>query len=657
MLACNDPGLLQRSRGSFRLSLLTLLLIVAPSAAAAQDAVPAAGRGPAEDAAPADMQAARTALYRHQFVEARRLLEGVLTGDPTEREAAEAHRRLAKLAWRVRAEPDTGRDHLRRALARTVERSQSFRELARLERAAGEPGAARRAADSALVSAETTADSLIALVELSRALVADAERVMDTGAWIDGELRAPLARVRAALESRVQREPGLLDASAQLVRVGLLLDDGAAALHGWRSYYTAVGEQPGPIPAARRTLEAVLPAWHGPRTPRTDRIAAIRALASSGMIGSARALAVDPRLPPELDPRTDPAVADIVAYARFLDRARARAAAYYRATAAGAGDQWPFRDEVVAMGRELLAELSWDDGPPEPDPSPWGMEVWNSLAERFGTEVQWGRVSGVFGLRIGHRVVDDRRTVEQYGHSAELRFMALDQMVVDDYQTWGWDGQSMTGGWANQELVVQLRPGYADGGIRSWRQLQEPDTSTYTATSPTTASAIAAAAGNACPYIPGLASHLRRQGLERLRDSLRADGLTGPALRSAFLAAYDRASVETSIFRHEGRHAIDQRLGITESAELEFRAKLSQVAFAPFPRLALGSIISRNIGEPNPHGQANQRVLCGVVDWMARHAAEIDGLDPALPLLPQLPRLTDPQLREAFRSQDPLAAP
>ncbi|MFP4624563.1 MAG: hypothetical protein ACLFRX_10325 [Gemmatimonadota bacterium] len=620
--------------------MLTFLLLLPAGVARAQTAAPE----------PAELDAARGAFYRHDFVEAERVLERVLAGAPSPADAAEAHRSLATLAWRFRADPERGRDHLRRALRQGVQRSKSFGELSRLERAAGAWEAARVASDSAWAAAGSPGDSLRAVVLLSRALTAAADRRLEAGHWIDADLRAHLERARAALSASVLREPGLLEPADQLLIVGLLLDDGATALRGWRSYYASVGDQNGPIPGARRTLESLLPRWDGPRTAGPARTAVIRALTASAMLEAARVLALDPRVSPA--PIDDPNVADMVGYTRFLERARASATDYYRAVAAGEGAerQWPFRDTVVVMGRELMAQLSWAQAPPEPDDSPWATDIWDTLRDRFGAEVSWGRVAGVFGLRIGHRVIDDRRTVEQYGHSAEFQLLSLDRMVVDDYQTWAWDGAAATGGYATAERVVQLRPGYADGGIRAWRSLQEADTTE-------TAYNAHDGALEACAFVPGLNERIRRQGLEQLRDSLAAEGLHGSALRSAFLAAYDRAAVETSIFAHEGRHAIDGGLGITDSPELEFRAKLAQVAFARFPRLALGSILSPDIGEPTPHGLANERVLCGVVQWMARHAAEIHGLDTERPLLPQLALLTDHQLRAAFRSQDPLARP
>jgi hypothetical protein len=71
----------------------------------------------------------------------------------------------------------------------------------------------------------------------------------------------------------------------------------------------------------------------------------------------------------------------------------------------------------------------------------------------------------------------------------------------------------------------------------------------------------------------------------------------------------------------------------------------------------MSAIIHPNIGDATPHGRANARVMYGLLKWMRQHTREIRGLDASRPLLPQLPLLTDTQLRAAFRSMDPLARP
>jgi hypothetical protein len=164
------------------------------------------------------------------------------------------------------------------------------------------------------------------------------------------------------------------------------------------------------------------------------------------------------------------------------------------------------------------------------------------------------------------------------------------------------------------------------------------------------------AAADSIAYLPGVAARLRRDGRDVIIDSLRRAGVPDSALRRAFVRVASRLIRESSIVAHEGRHAIDDALGVPFSPEArEFRAKLSEVAFAEHPKIVMSSIVHPNIGDATPHGRANAQVMLGLIRWMRAHRAEIRGLDASRPILPQLPLLSDAQLRAAFRWMDPLA--
>ncbi len=222
-----------------------------------------------------------------------------------------------------------------------------------------------------------------------------------------------------------------------------------------------------------------------------------------------------------------------------------------------------------------------------------------------------------------------------------------------------WDGNSSHGGWGSVGLIVQVRPSYAGGAGYNWEELNDPERRAKLDQRIAEESARddERAAKDPYAYLPGLSQRIRREGLLEILDAETAKGLSGAALRAAFAADCDRSIIESSIFAHEGRHAIDAEFEkIKDGAELEYRAKLSELAFAPAPRLAFGGILSDNVGTPTPHGQANLKLTKGLVAWMDAHRGEIDGLDPGRPLLPQLDRLTDDQIRAAARSLDPMAA-
>jgi hypothetical protein len=438
------------------------------------------------------------------------------------------------------------------------------------------------------------------------------------------------------------------------LHAALLLDDGDAALLAWRSYYLLHLARGGPLPSADDTLGRVLSGWAGPRAAPSDRAAAVVALAASGQLDAALILAADPRAEPSAAPTDGPA-AEVIAYARFARSVRALADDYYRATAFGDGDADAFRDRMRAEAAALWGQLSWPGSAPPFDDDAFIAEA----GRRFGVEINLGRTAGYFDLHMGHRVVDEPRVIEQYGHRAELRFMALDGMLSNGFQSWAWDGRQAHGGWANDSTIVQVRPGYASGPLRAWRALTDSVEVEQVRTRHARDSVadLQRARQNPHAYLPGLEARMYQQAVVALRDSLAGSGLTGDALRDAFLAEYDRARVESSIFAHEGRHAIDRRLDRDfETWELEYRAKLSEVAFAPRPRLALrGGILNASTGDDTPHGRANLKVMEELVRWMRAHAGEIEGFDASAPVLPQLSLLDDGQLRRAFRSFDPMA--
>jgi hypothetical protein len=198
---------------------------------------------------------------------------------------------------------------------------------------------------------------------------------------------------------------------------------------------------------------------------------------------------------------------------------------------------------------------------------------------------------------------------------------------------------------------------YADSGVRQWRRIADPQLRNEAEREIADESRrdVERARAREVTHLPGLTLRLAQQAVTNVRDRLAATGLSGDALRDAVISTLTRDKFDSSIWAHEGRHAIDKKIfGITDNTELEYGAKLSEIALARSPRL-MGSVLDP-IGGSSAHGLANERILKGVVAWMRGHASEISGLALDSPLLPQLDKLTDDQIRAAFRSLDPLAA-
>jgi hypothetical protein len=327
---------------------------------------------------------------------------------------------------------------------------------------------------------------------------------------------------------------------------------------------------------------------------------------------------------------------DVAEYEKTIRRVREIADEHYRTVAIGKRNDRAFRKALADLTRNA-----------------------DQFEQRYGAIITLGKTAGVLDLHYGHRIIDEQREVSQYGKRGTLRFIAMDGIVSNGYSSWRRDGAGGDGGWSADGVIYQVRPMYADGPVRLWLRTADPELRAKRdkEMADETKRDIERAAAQPIRYFPGLAMRLDRQYGDALLAELKAQGLEGDALRDAFLARANKDVFDSSIWAHEGRHAIDLKDGIKDSPELEFRAKLSEVALGPSPRKSLtGGIISGDIGSDTPHGKANKRVAEGLVAWMKAHAGEIAGLDTGAPLLPQLDKLTDGQLRDAFRSMDPLAA-
>jgi hypothetical protein len=610
-----------------------------------------------------ELREAQRASHDGRFKEARPLLDAIVASTsarPEDREAA--GQELARIAWRIDGKVDSARTRLETIAAGARRKTPPLLLLARMEQATGRWEAARSAARRALAAAATASDRRSATIALSSALVAEEAGAARAGraAAFGGEGRRRLAEALRLVEPVVRDEPGLLEPSRTALDAALLLDDGPAALAAWSSYYLAAGAADSTLLAGpRAVLSRALPFWRGPAADRQARADVVEALAASRFFTEAVIVARDPRVPHEARIESLPRIRDLRLYESFIRDVRETTDLYYRGVARGTPDPEAWIRKLRVRAMQLWKGLSWPSGAPAFDEKILEDSADTELGSRFGTAGGAGTTGGIRDLHMGHRVVDEKRVADQYGRRAEIRFMALDAIVSNGYETWMWDGQGAHGGWGSVGLVVQVRPAYAGGGPWRWQEMTDAGRRAKALGKMATETERdrERAAKDPYAYLPGLSRRILDQGLVKILDGERALGLQEGALRAAFVAATDRAVIESSIFAHEGRHAIDAQFeDVKDPATREFRAKLSEIAFASAPRLAFGGILDDNIGTPTPHGQANLRLMKGLVAWMDAHRAEIAGLVAEAPLLPQLDRLTDEQLRAAARSLDPMAA-
>lgn len=603
-------------------------------------------------AAPESFEAGEGAYIAGKFDEARAAYAATAASAAASPKARAASlRQLATMAWRLAGDDASAERYFADALAVGADVSRTHAERSRFYAERKRFNEAYAAGEAAVGSAATKGERLGATLALARSVLSKLDGV-PVSKQSEADM-AQLGHARALILQLGEAPPLILALSEALLEVALRLDDGQTVLMAWRSYAREGAEVGVWKPAALR-LAAVLPGWRGRSPSRAERAEIFEALATSQFFDLAALVANDDRVPGREAFLASPHVGEVVAYAKLIEDTRTLTDAYYRDVANGKRDAAQWRGSLIALAQSFWGHLHFNGQPPAFSPEALAPE----FERRFGAYIGIGQTGSYVDLHYAHIFIDDARTIDQYGHRAQIRRIALDRLVSNGYESWLWDGRQAHGGWASTDRVYQVRPGYADGALAQWEMLTDPKlrAEEEQRIMRLTAGDDEIARKDPTGYLPGLAARLDWEGLNAILSHLRERGEAD--LKQRFIVDFTRIGLDANFFAHEGRHVLDkQAFGPSlQSEELEFRAKLSEIAFSEQPRWSYGPIMNANIGDKSsPHGRANRRIMQGLVAWMEKHRASIAGLDAARPMLPQFDKLTDEQMREAMRAMDPWA--
>lgn len=452
------------------------------------------------------------------------------------------------------------------------------------------------------------------------------------------------ARWLKAAHSAREKLPPLAQLSPEGARQGLMLgvlsQNAGMALAGWRDFFWLDANE---ATEMRPLFDNAL--RQGARAD--DIVALADLLVRNGFDREAVALG---HLRGARPPATVQRWSRVDAYLDLRARILAASETHDQAIARGEADNGEaYKADIEAIFRQALIAIGGDTS-----------DLWRGIDEAWNLAGVMGQSNGVSSLHLGHKVIARRDDVVQGRRTGVVQFVALDNMLANGFTGRLGDGEFGPGGWATSDTIVQVRermttvltgriPLMYDNAARD-RAFAERDAHvrqdalTYD--------------GSAIVFLKGLSETLRLEALTDLSATVPGGEVAGSVawVRQARRRLWEE-TYGSSIVLHEGRHVLDQ-LEFTgdrklSDAELEYRGKLSEIGGARRPRLALASIYTAQIGGTTGHGQANLRLIGEYVAWMKAHGAEVQGLDVAAPLLPQLYRLSDDQIRDIAKALDP----
>lgn len=470
---------------------------------------------------------------------------------------------------------------------------------------------------------------------------------------------ANLHDASAVLNKIMEMQPGNSDASELLIGIGILLKDGREVLTGWKSYYLVDNEQ-NINEVLRRgyaIIKPVLLQWQGQELTGDQTARLASGLAATKFFDYAGYfLTALKKQHPEIIVNSK-TLQDFDNYAEYIENVKKVNAKIYPEVACG---KKAYENEYDSLmdnaGKILWRRLSFADKNVKFDPDTF----YNAMNRCYGMEGYSGNTVGYYGMLMGHIIHKELKEINQYGYSTKFTYISVDRLMSRDFTSWY--GTTNVGGWGDSTTIIQVRKAYMTEPymLLAWVTDSTAHRKILTDIAAKKQADYARCKGDPYAEPKFLALQLKYNTAEKIYKRLTASGLRGMERNIAFIDEVLRLTIASTVFAHEGRHAIDQLYFPQEfkkmsDDERELRAKYSEVIYSLDPKMAFtGSILGSDLDENTNHGKANKRFRKIIVDWMTEHKTEIKGLDPNTPLLMQFDLLTDTQLIAICKSADPL---
>ncbi|MBS0296129.1 MAG: hypothetical protein JSR45_07440 [Proteobacteria bacterium] len=609
-------------------------------------ALAALGAGGAASAAAPTLRDGQDLYTQNRVPEAAAAFRAVAADpDASGYDKVEAWRSLARIQWLIDKDDKGALASLDAALALKTDPCGTVIMRARVLDESGSPH------DAALWSrahrAECPGDS-----QSDDVTVAEARALLDDVALKEtpAERRTRDLDEAGALFRRLSADADAWPAAQSLrMEWALNVGDPKTALEGWKGFFWVTDHN---APAAFKVEDAEVERRFttGLRPDATvqDQIGVLELLLRGGFYKKAQRFDASRQIAARAG--ADPVYARVLLYMAMRKDVDALILAYDRATARGHQDDKSLLDALAARLNAWQTKIGVDDAKTRGGVHDSGFGVYGAL----------GITEGYAGLNAGHIVQDEELSIEQFGRKGHVRFVVVENMISNGYETWLWDGLGETGGWSGGDgVIVQVRSTYTGAGLGALASFQPEMAKRDAELQPgLEKSDLQVLATRPVAYLPGVQARLMKQSAKQVADRARAEAArTGQPFARVFVKLYWDLTLAHSIVVHEGRHALDQAEFQGKAAlsppELEYRAKLSELQLSELPRLPLGNLMSPEIGGQTPHGIADARLMEGYRQWMEAHRGEVKGFDPKVPTLEQLDKLSDPQIRVVAQGLDP----
>jgi hypothetical protein len=549
--------------------------------------------------------------------------------------------------------------NLELALQQNISKSKSYLLLSQVNLEALKFPKAYQYTENALSESKTEDDKINATLLKAQIIHDENLALIKKGGNPD---KSTLLVASDLLKSILEKQPGSPVPAELLLGISLMRKEGNDILKAWKSYYFVTDEKKinTVLLPSYKILNSILPNWKQQDLTTSERTDLIKTLAGSNFYDYANLVATSKMfgsVSPTILNNED--IKQILTFNQFIEAIKKVNNDFYPKIAMGTKNyETDYTNAITNEAKKLWILLDKQNTIEN-----YAEDKFFALIEKkFGALGYIGNTNGFVSMLLGLIIHNEVKEVNQYGYKADFRYVSISRLISKDFTTWY--GSANVGGWGTETSMIQVRDAY----------LQAPFTRLSWVTSTSAHQEIVDRIEKAksidlinCQKDKyAEPSHLmmafRLKASESLYDSLLKSGLKDEALSIAFINETMRLNVESTVFAHEARHAIDQLLFKKEfdamtDDEKELRAKFSEIVFAPkFKMASTGSILGGDLDVNTSHGKANFRLRKIIVDWMEKHSNEIIGLDKTIPVIMQMALITDEQMTTICKESDSLAS-
>lgn len=574
----------------------------------------------------------------------------VANSEANKKDRSEALRQLAIIDWKFYKDYNKAKIKLQLADSIGHYRSETWINVLRVEAESNRFSNAIDAGRKAIALSESEADKTYYKYKYCKVILDEAIIQINEEKLVDEK---KLSEAALILSQVLSTNPTNVNAADILLGISLLQKDGVTAMQAWLSYYrfSDVENAYDYLKPAALELNKILLNWNTSSLSTNEKIGLIEALAKSRFYKYVNVLA---KVFNFRTLSTDKTAKDIIAYADYIEEIMVFTNEYYRSVSLIKSKSEDFISGLSAKNEQLYKQLLVS----ETKIDSFSTDNFRDLIRsKFGNYYLIGGTSASreVGLVSGHIVNERIRNIEQYGHSADFTFIELDMMVSNNYPSWFWENRG-AGGYALTGGFLRIKTMFKYLAINAWDKVSDKvkrskivkdiETNLLSSNLDTDIKVIRSA----------LASKLELDALDTLYNKLKIEGLKGIELQLKFIEQYELYRDNATMFAHEGRHCID-RVVLQEdyralgTATIEFRGRLSQIAFSTAPKLEVSNMVN-GIGS-SPTGQSIQMISDVLENWIILNTEKIKGYDSTKQPLSQLYKLTDNQIITCIKNVDP----